>query len=158
MTTSLQEQTVIPALRQSLRSALTQGVRDAAQRGEPKLVCVTIPVPPIDPLALFEAAGPETPGLGTPRLETEERAFWQQPEAQFSLAAFGVATRLAGSGSDRFDQVAAAWRRLTADAVSGPLDGCPVAAPVCLGGFAFEAAAGREDDWQDYPDALLTVP
>ena len=161
MTTSLQEQTVISALRQPLRSALAQGAREAAQRGEPMLVCVTIPVPPIDPLALFEAAGLETPGLGTPRLETEDRAFWQQPEAQFSLAALGVATRLVGSGSDRFDQVAAAWRRLTADAVSEPFDGCPVAAPVCLGGFAFEAAAGvdgREDDWQDYPDALLTVP
>ena len=158
MTTSLQEQTVISSLRQPLRSALAQGARDAAQRGGPLLVCVTISAPPIDPLALFEAAGLETPGLAS-----HDRAFWQQPEAQFSLAALGVATRLVGSGSDRFDQVAAAWRRLTADAVSEPLDGCPVAAPVCLGGFSFEATEGeaadsREDDWQDYPDALLTVP
>ncbi len=163
MTTSLQEQTLIQSLGQSLRSALVQGAREAAQGDGPLLVSVTIPVPPIDPLALFEAAGPETPGL-----EMGERAFWQQPEAQFSLAALGVVTRLAGSGSDRFDQVAAAWRRLTADAVSEPLGGCPVAAPVCLGGFAFEATAGeaadgevaegRENDWQDYPDALLTVP
>ncbi len=132
---------------QSLSRAFTSGRQSATGRGEPRLVSVTIPMPSIDAVTLFEAAA-----------GAEERAFWEQPEEQFSLVAVGAAARLTGRGDERIDQVTAAWRRLTAGAVSSAVDTCPVRAPVCLGGFAFEPANGRDSAWQDYPDALLTLP
>ncbi len=144
MTAVLEEAT----LQQSLRRALASGAREAAQRDEPVLVSVGTPIPAVDPVAIFEAA----------RAAAEEVAFWEQPDERFSLVAVGTASQLTGRGDDRFDQVAAAWRRLVAGAVIEPAATCPVPAPVCLGGFAFDADGRSDDAWRGYPDALITVP
>ena len=135
-------------LQQSLRRALASAAQEAARRDEPVLVSVGTPIPAVDPVALFEAA----------RAEAEEVAFWEQPDEQFSLVAVGAASQLTGRGDDRFDQVAAAWRRLVAGAVIEPAATCPIPAPVCLGGFAFDTDGRSNDAWRGYPDALITVP
>ena len=110
------------------------------------LVSTTARVPFTDPAELFA------------RAKAEERVFWEQPSERFSLVAIGAAARLTGHGDDRFSQVTAAWRGLMSRAVTDVVDPAPVAAPVCLGGFAFDPERLREPHWDGYPDALLTVP
>lgn len=133
-------------LMQSLRRGLAAGARRAAERGEPVLVSVSAAVPAIDAVTLFETARPAG----------EERAYWEQPREHSSLVAIGAAVNLSASGSSRIDDVSTAWGRLTAAAISvGDID---CAAPVGLGGFAFQPANGRDSAWQGYPEALLTVP
>ena len=142
MTTPLRQ----AAFSEQLGRALEAGERRAAQSGEPVLVSTTARVPLTDPAELFA------------RAKAEERVFWEQPSEGFSLVAVGAAARLTGRGDDRFSQVTAAWRGLMSRAVTDVVDPAPVAAPVCLGGFAFDPARRREPHWERYPDALLTVP
>ncbi len=140
--------TLLPqaAFSERLTRALETGKREAARSGEPVLVSTTARVPHTDPAELFA------------RAKAEERVLWEQPSEGFSLVALGAAARLTGRGDDRFSQVAAAWRRLLSRAVTDVADPAPVAAPVCLGGFAFDPARRREPHWEGYPDALLLAP
>lgn len=142
MTTLLEDATFVD----SMRRAIASGAREASRRGEPVLVSITVPMPFIDPVALFERAG------------AEERTLWEQPEERFSMVALGAATRLIGSGGERFSQVADGWRRLIAGAVIETAGLCPVPAPVCVGGFAFDPDRQADQAWRDFPSALLTVP
>lgn len=133
-------------LDERLRSLLERGEREAARRGQTVLVSATVAVPHVDPLDFFA------------RSPAGERAFWEQPGAGFALAAAGAAQRWMGSGGDRFAQVAAGWRHLLATAIVEGAASCPLAAPVCLAGFAFDTARKPGDPWRDYPDALLLLP
>lgn len=142
MTTPLQQ----AAFTERLAHVLGTGGREAARSGGPVLVSTTVRVPHVDPAELFD------------RAKAEERVFWEQPVEGFSLVAVGAAARLTGEGEGRFSQVDAAWRRLLSRAVTDVVDPAPVAAPVCLGGFAFDPARRREPHWEGYPDALLVVP
>ncbi len=143
MTTLLQQ----AAFSERLTHVLEAGERVAARSGEPALVSATVRVPYVDPAELFGRAKAE-----------EERVFWEQPGERFSLVALGAVARLNGRGEGRFPQVTSAWRRLMSRAVTDVADAAPVAAPVCLGGFAFDPARRHEPHWQGYPDALLLVP
>ncbi len=136
------ETTLLQALEQRLMSAV--GTRSVATE---QLVCVTLPAPSIDPVAMFEAA--EAFG---------DRALWHQPAEQFSLVAVGVATEVSADGEDRVQQLTAAWRQMTAGAVVSSEDECPLVAPIALCGLAFQPSDDRSGVWQGYPDALLTVP
>ena len=131
---------------QELKRALAPAMQHASRQSEPLLVSVTVPLPAFDALTLFEAAA------------ADDRALWLQPAEHVRMVAVGAAARITGRGRERIDQVTHAWRRLTAGAVTTSIDSCPLQAPVCLGGFAFAPSNGRESAWQDYPDALLTVP
>ncbi len=142
MTTPLRQATFT----ERLLHVLEAGEREAAQSGEPVLVSTTTRVAHTDPVELFE------------RAKAEERLYWEQPGEGFSLVAVGAVARLSGRGEGRFSQVAAAWRRLLSRAVTDVVDPAPVAAPVCLGGFAFDPARQREANWEGYPDGLLLVP
>ena len=142
MTTLLQD----AALSERLHRAIEAGAVAASCRREPVLASVSAPLPFIDPLTVFE------------RVVAEERAFWEQPQERFSMVAVGEAAQLTGHGIERFAQVTDAWQRLVSSAVVETADGCPVAAPVCLGGFAFDPAHDPDTAWEGYPDALLTVP
>ncbi len=134
-------------LLQTLERALTLAVGATSPTTTERLVCVTQPAPPVDPVAMFEAAE----GIG-------DRALWDQPAEQFSLVALGVATEVTARGEDRVQQLTDAWRRLTAGAAADNVEGCPLAAPVALSGLAFQPAGARSGVWEGYPDALLTVP
>ena len=142
MTTPLQR----AAFAERLAYVLETGERKAARSGEPVLVSTTVPVPHVDPAELFG------------RAKAEERVLWEQPSDGFSLVAIGAAARLTSGGEARFSQVTAAWRSLLSQAIVDVADPAPVAAPVCLAGFAFDPARRREPHWEGYPDALLLVP
>lgn len=141
MTASVQQVTLI----ERLRHILERGEREAMRRGA-LLVSTTLPVSPLDPIALFERAG------------AGERFLWEQPRQGLSMVALGAAERLIGRGRERFSQVATAWRRLVSSALIDGADLSPLTGPVCLGGFAFDPDRDRAPRWQGYPDALLSVP
>ncbi len=134
-------------LLQTLERELTLAVGATTPTTEERLICVTLPAPPVDSVAMFDAA--EAAG---------DRALWEQPAEQFSLVALGAATEVTAYGEDRVQQLTAAWWQLTAGAVVSETEGCPLAAPIALSGMAFQPVDKRSVAWQSYPDALFTVP
>lgn len=129
-----------------LQHPLEEAARAAAHADRATLVSFTTAVGAIDPLAVFQ------------RTAGEERALWVQPASGFSMLAIGAAARLTGRGPERFAQVEAAMRRLLSTAVVDQVEGCPIQAPVIMGGFAFDPAGERGPEWEGFPDALLAVP
>ncbi len=144
MTTLAGETTLLQTLERALAS--TVGRTPNATTVE-RLVCVTVPAPLLDPVAIFEAA--EAVG---------NRALWEQPAEQVSLVAAGAAKEVTASGPDRIQQLTAAWRELTDGAITNSVEECPLAAPIALSGMAFQPVDKRSAAWQSYPDALFTVP
>ncbi|MCH7698049.1 MAG: isochorismate synthase [Chloroflexi bacterium] len=134
-------------LPQTLERALISAVGAMSPATTERLVCITVPTPSADPVAMFEAA-----------VAVGSRALWDQPAEQFSLVALGVAKEVTAYGEDRVQQLTTAWRQLTAAAVIRGGEGCPLAAPIALSGMAFQPADDRIGAWQSYPDALFTVP
>ena len=155
MTTSLREGAIAERLAERLAERMSETLAaETANSGE--LVSVTLPLPlplsSMDPVTLFEAA-----------VETDERILWEQPSRGLSMVAVGVAAQITAEGPNRFENVATAWRKISAAAVAPDPGACPVRAPVSLGGFSFSAGDGatgngRESAWGDFPEALLTVP
>ena len=137
---------VTPVEAEELQHSREEAARTAMHADRTTLVSFTTAVDTIDPLAVFQ------------RTAGEERALWVQPAAGFSMVAIGAAARLAGRGPGRFAQVEAARLRLLSTAFVEQMGGCPVPAPVLLGGFAFDPAAERGPEWEGFPDALLVVP
>ena len=93
------------------------------------------------------------------RAAREDWFCFEQPDRDGSaLAALGTVARLTGSGSRRFQQLAADWRELTAGAVADAPDGPPGAGLVALGGFAFAPDGGHAPHWAGFAAADLVVP
>ena len=74
------------------------------------------------------------------------------------MVGVGSAASLMGSGEGRFTQVSVAYRRLVSEAQIDTCPSYPLAAPMALGGFAFDPSAPANPVWEAYPDALLIVP
>ena len=74
------------------------------------------------------------------------------------MVGVGSAASLMGTGEGRFTHVSAAYRRLVSEARINACPTYPLAAPVALGGFAFDPSAPANPVWEAYPDALLIVP
>lgn len=129
-----------------VRPLIEQGREEARRRGVPVLVSATTPVVGRDALSVFErAAG-------------RRRVLWEQPDRQFALVAVGVAEHIEGCGSERFQQIAVARRRLAERTVANQEDGGPLPAPVCLGGIAFDPLRRPGPEWRGFSDASLVVP
>ena len=139
-----------PSTRQALAArlhGLVQAGRDESiRRGRSLLVSMTVACPPISPLSIFHKARQQT------------RLFWHQPGSGMAMTAVGLAMPLTGCGEARFAQVGSAYRRLVSEARITTCPSYPLAAPVALGGFAFDSAAPPNPAWEAYPDALLMVP
>jgi salicylate biosynthesis isochorismate synthase/menaquinone-specific isochorismate synthase len=83
----------------------------------------------------------------------------EQPDRDGSaIAALGCVRALEAQGPDRFDEVAEAWRNLTARALADDPDGPPGSGLVALGGFAFAADGGGAPHWDGFAPASLVVP
>jgi isochorismate synthase len=93
-------------------------------------------------------------------LVAETDAFvWQQPDRGFAMAAAGHAVRFTATGRERFDLVRRDLVALLDDAVTFQESGAALrAAPVCVGGFAFDPQRPDDVAWFGYPDALLALP
>ena len=122
-------------------------VHEAAKRCDNALLLsLTSECPPISPLSIFHAAGPQS------------RVFWNQSADNMAMAGAGIAMSCEGSGESRFRKMGSAYRRLVSEAYVDTCTSYPLAAPVALGGFAFDPAAPPNPAWENHPDALLVVP
>lgn len=119
--------------------------RLTAQDGSGVLVSATVSVPDLDTTALFARA-------------TGDRFLWERPAEGFSLLGIGAAARIAVRGPERFPQALARWRELSEQAVVDSTAPAPFTAPLCVGGFAFDADNGQDASWESFPDGLLVVP
>jgi len=136
--------------RAELRRRCERAVRRARRGRGDVLVGLTLRVPPeVDPSAVdYASRGADDP--------------WdclEQPDREAAaLATVGAVARLRASGPRRFDEVAAAWRRLAGGAQTDAPDGPPGAGLVAVGGFAFAPEGGAAPHWGGFPPAELTVP
>ena len=136
----------VDALACRLAALLRVGSNEAARLGRSRLVSLTLECPPVEPLSIFHKTRRQT------------RVFWHQPGEGMAMAAVGLAASLEGGGAARFSQAGSAYRRLVSEARIDTCPSYPLAAPVALGGFAFDPAAPCNPAWEAYPDALLILP
>ena len=99
-------------------------------------------------------------GFDPAALVAQTDAFvWEQPDRGFAMASAGHAVRLSAAGPARFEAVRRDLEGLLEDAVVFQESGAALrAAPVSVGGFAFDPARPDEVAWFGYPDALIVVP
>jgi len=139
-----------PSERDELAGRVGLAGERARRLGRPVLAALTVSADPgTDPSAVAFAS--RRPG--------EAWFCFEQPEDQGSaLATLGAAHVVSGRGEDRFAEVANAWRRLLADAVTDPPSGPRGAGLVAVGGFAFAADGALAEHWSTFDPAALTVP
>lgn len=114
------------------------------------LTTFTLPIPDIEPIALFAAA----------RSMELEAALWLQPATGRSIVGIGRAWAVQTDGPDRFSRSAAAWRDVLADSLrSGERAVKPKAGPVLLGGLGFTGETPLPGDaWEPFGAASLVLP
>ena len=93
-------------------------------------------------------------------LVTQTDAFvWEQPDRGFAMASAGHAVRFTGVGAARFEDVRRGLEAVLEDAVVFQESGAALrAAPVSIGGFAFDPHRPDAVAWFGYPDALIAIP
>ena len=120
----------------------------------PIVVAVTVPVSPA--LDLSAAV------LGARRPDDRFFCLEQPDRARFCLATLGAASLVEAAGPERFSAVAAACRRIVADALVDDLADDPRApsasGAVWVGGFAFADDGGGEPQWSSLAPAQLVLP
>ncbi|MFS8640460.1 MAG: hypothetical protein LOD90_06560 [Symbiobacteriaceae bacterium] len=114
----------------------------------PSVTSVTVPAPPIDPVALFARAAPLT----------EFRMLWVAPRGEQSMVGLGAAAVIEAEGPAPLRQVEAAWAQLAGGAVAEGPPGAWGTGPVLLGGIAFDPAAGADPVWAGFPAARFVLP
>lgn len=131
-----------------LSALLGDAAKHAEKSGKPAVASLTwhLAVPP-DPVALFSAAG---------RIH-RVRAFWSRPADRFWMVCAGSAADIQGTGRERYRQITSAQQSLMDGAVSGGID-CESAGLFFVGGFRFSVASARHKIWEEFPDALMTLP
>ena len=131
-----------------------EAIRRARRSGRRTLASVTTPVPAeIDVSACVLRA-----------CAAGDRSFClEQPERDgFALAGLGAAAVVEATGEERFDQAAAACRRLAEGALCDDEASDPerpaAAGPVWLGGFAFADRGGTSPEWSSLAPLALVMP
>ena len=130
--------------REALRTRVEQAVRLARRERRPVLASVSTGVDPaLDGSATVLAAR-----------GGDDRAFcFEQPDrGGFALSALGEVAVAEGSGSGRFDTVAAECRALSVGAFADGSD------PAWVGGFAFSPEGGSTPEWASLAPARLSLP
>ena len=127
-----------------------QAIRRSRAGGGEALAAITVTLPgDVDPAAIAIAS----------RRPCEPWFVIEQPDAGgAALAALGCARALEAAGAHRFEEVAAAWRRLAANAVVDGAGGIAGAGLVAVGGFAFDDDGGSAAHWHGFAPASLLVP
>ena len=96
-----------------------------------------------DPVSLFAAAR-----------WYDRRIYWSRADEDISLVGVGTAAALSASGGRRFEKLRIDWDHLVETTVASD-NGCPLALPAALGGFAFSPEA---DTSTVFPGGLLILP
>jgi isochorismate synthase len=136
--------------RKRLRKRLEQALRRARRRGGAGvLAALTVTVDrDVDPAAVaLHARRPGEPWFCIEQPDRERSA----------VAAVGSVVALEERGPRRFEEVAARWRALAAEAVCDAADGRG-AGLIASGGFAFAPDGGASPHWSAFAPASLHVP
>ncbi|HEY8477356.1 MAG TPA: isochorismate synthase [Chloroflexota bacterium] len=131
-----------------LRPWLDEGLRSARRRGVSTLVSCVLPLPPRDPVDVFERAA----------AVAADRFLWLQPEMGCAMVGVGAAWSLVVVGERRFAEANAAWRERSVDALVRGEPGVVGTGPLLLGGFAFDPFRPATPLWEGFPDGLLVLP
>ena len=115
---------------------------------QPILVSITQPIAKLHLIDLFEAF----------RKLDECAFFWSQPDEHFTLAGLGAAFLIETTGTQRFSETAAAWRRLLEHALIDNSKFGLASGPVLLGGFAYDTDRPPSGIWQDFADGSFALP
>jgi isochorismate synthase len=138
--------------------------------GRPILVSWTRPAALADTISFFESPELEAPdyepaptATGPISPTAPRRVLWLRPDSEEGFVGVGCAALIEGRGSERFEQVGEAWRKLLADALIGDADDLPDAAgwhpgPMLLGGFSFDPQRPSTALWEAFPDARFVLP
>jgi isochorismate synthase len=119
----------------------------ARRLGRPVLASWTRPCLAHDPISFYAQAS-----------RADERVLWLRPASGEALVGSGAARTLIGTGADRFQQVDAAWRELSAEALVDDPSGSSLGGPLLLGGFSFDPLRRGSSAWAGFPDARLVLP
>ncbi len=133
-----------------LAEGLRRAAADARRRGRATLAAVTVELArTVDPAAVACAS----------RRAGEPWFLFEQPDrGSRALATLGQALELRASGAGRFEELAAAWRELSARAIADPADGGHAAGPIAVGGLAFAPDGGTSPHWRGFGSSSLVVP
>ena len=142
---------VAPGLLEGLAARADPVLARARRTGSIQLLSVTAsPVRPIDPVAaVLRARRPGEPWF----------CFEQPDRGGYAIGALGAVRRLEAAGPGRFEQLAARWRDLVAEARFDPADGDPAGSGlIAVGGLAFEPEGAASVQWEGFAPASLLVP
>ncbi len=128
---------------------IEQGRQLARNSDRPVLVSQVMPIPPLDPLSFFAAAGPKYGGT---------RVYWSTPDQEQILIGLGTAFKIESDRPNRFEEIAHRWSELGKQAIicSDAMENIGTG-PLLLGGFSFDAVV---DDplWRAYRPASFVLP
>jgi isochorismate synthase len=136
--------------RRRLRKRLERAVRRARRhRGAGVLAGLTVAVDrDVDPAAV---------ALGARRPAEPWFCIEQPDRERAAIAALGCVVALEERGPRRFEEVAARWRALAAEAICDAADGRG-GGLIASGGFAFDPDGGASPHWSAFAAASLHVP
>ncbi|MCS6800836.1 MAG: isochorismate synthase [Chloroflexota bacterium] len=125
---------------------MTIAAREAAASLRPPRLRVTVSrLAGADPLALFAERG------------QEDAFFWAHPATGRAFAGVGAAAVFRAAGPDRLERADAWWRALVeASEVDAPADA--PAAPLCVGGVAFDPHRPLAPHWDPFGSAWFFIP
>ena len=129
-----------------LAAALTPLVSRAAGREAATLVSATVPVAPVDPVALHGMARP----LGA--------SLWMRPEEGLSYVGIGEAWAARQSHAARFQIVSVAWQMVLDSAIVDTGTAPRSVGPLLLGGFGFDEGPTSSDTWEGFEAGCMTLP
>jgi salicylate biosynthesis isochorismate synthase/menaquinone-specific isochorismate synthase len=139
--------------RRRLRKRLEQAVRHARRRRGPQqgvLAALTF--------AVDRDVDPSAAAIGSRRAGEPWFCFEQPDRERSALGALGCVVALEARGAGRFDEVAARWRALAAEALCDSAD-ARGAGLIAAGGFAFAPDGGASPHWaRGFTPASLHVP
>ncbi len=129
-----------------LAAALTPLVARAAGREAATLVSATVPVAPVDAVALLGMARP----LGA--------SLWLQPAAGVAYVGIGEAWAARQSHAARFGVISVAWRMLLEGAIVDRGAAPRGTGPLLLGGFGFHDEPTTSPTWEGFEAGCMTLP
>lgn len=89
-------------------------------------ISITLPVAAIDPLAVLEMQD-----------SSQETFYWEHPQEQTAIAAFGKVQQLRATGSARFDEISRQFEEIRSKTLSYTAVRHPMAGPLFAGGYSF---------------------
>ncbi len=111
-----------------------------------RLVSITLPIAPIDPLVALEQHSDE-----------EDKFYWDHPENKISISAAGKVAELKATGTERFDEIAIQTRELSNSISAYTSISHQMAGPLFLGGYSFgDHNVGQI--WKHFGAARFVLP